>query len=295
MTRSCLMMNNVYSFMVILPPVILLGCSQSSITPPQNVHAPSSLMPKQVVELKVRKLLSDDIVHEWQNAGATAGWMETSEFDCTCVYFSDMTTGARQDGVPGFRFERWPQPEVVAKLPAPDSAFGLSLKSTISDMEVKELTRLKNLHTLDLRRAKVTDRGLKELASLSNLQVLSLQLTQVTDSGLKELASLKDLRILDLGCTEITDVGLKELAALKHLQILDVGCTQITDVGLKELAGLKNLRRLSLFSCKQLTGRGLNVLAGFKDLQMLNLNGKDFPTEALAELKKALPGCRILE
>ena len=67
------------------------------------------------------------------------------------------------------QFSEWKE-GVLAKLPDPGAAFGLSLNST-----------------------KVTDAGLKELAGLKSLQALYLNNTQVTDAGLKELAGLEEL------------------------------------------------------------------------------------------------------
>ena len=48
---------------------------------------------------------------------------------------------------------------------------------------MKELARLKNLHSLNLSDTKVTDAGLKELAGLESLQALNLHETDVTGAG----------------------------------------------------------------------------------------------------------------
>src|ERR1700741_4363532 len=68
----------------------------------------------------------------------------------------------------------------------------------VTDVGLKELAGLKNLHTLDLRKTRVTGAGLKELAGLNNLHTLHLSYTGVADAGLKQLASLKNLHTLDL-------------------------------------------------------------------------------------------------
>jgi Leucine-rich repeat (LRR) protein len=91
----------------------------------------------------------------------------------------------------------------------------------------------------------VTDAELKVLSALKKLQTLDLGGTKVTDAGCKELTALKSLRDLALDGTQVTDVGLKELTALKGLVSLYLNKTQVTDAGLKELATLKDLQALS--------------------------------------------------
>lgn len=66
----------------------------------------------------------------------------------------------------------------------------------------------------------------------------------------------------------MTDAGLKQLVGLKDLHTLNLGGTQVTDAGLKQLAGLKDLHTLNLVNTK-VTNAGV------------------------AELRKALPDCRI--
>ena len=66
----------------------------------------------------------------------------------------------------------------------------------------------------------------------------------------------------------MTDAGLKELAPLKKLRTLYLGGTEVTDACLKELAALKGLQELYL-GCREVTAAGI------------------------AELRKALPDCKI--
>jgi internalin A len=57
----------------------------------------------------------------------------------------------------------------------------------------------------------VTDAGLKELSALKQLTELDLRKTQVTDEGLKELSALKQLTSVNLYATNVTDEGVAEL------------------------------------------------------------------------------------
>ena len=91
--------------------------------------------------------------------------------------------------MPVFQFSEWKE-GVLAKLPDPGTAFGLSLNAT-----------------------NVTDAGLKELAGLKSLQALNLNNTQVTDAGLKELTGLKSLQTVILTATQVTAAG---AAAMKE-------------------------------------------------------------------------------
>lgn len=85
-----------------------------------------------------------------------------------------------------------------------------------------ELTKavLEKVTRLPFSRTNITDVDLKELAKLKNLTRLYLNRTQITDKGLKELAKLENLTHLNLKSTNITDAGLAELKkALPKCQI----------------------------------------------------------------------------
>ena len=74
---------------------------------------------------------------------------------------------------------------------------------------------------------------------------------------------------VSLFTTAVTDAGLKELKDLKQLTTLDLDGTKVTDAGLKELKDLKQLTSLNLMNTEQVTDDGV------------------------ADLQKALPGCKI--
>ena len=210
--------------------------------------------------------LPEELVTAWKKAGAEVGWERVTPGGF-------LKFVPEKEGKPGdltaFRFSSW-QEGVLAKLPAPEAPFGLSLGDTqVTDSGLKELAGLKQLQHLTLRRTLVTDVGLKELAGLKQLQHLYIGATKVTDVGLKELAGLKQLQTLGLARTQVTDVGLKELAPLQQLQALYISDTKVTDEGLKELAGLNQLRNLEFYGTK-VTAAGKN------------------------ELQKVLPDCKIL-
>jgi hypothetical protein len=190
---------------LLLLTCFLLGPGQATA---QKVAAPPEKGPKS---------LPDDVVKAWKEAGAEVGWMWplkiTNEFNSVFLTFErsrEDLGGARV--VPAFQFKNW-RAEMIVKLPAPASAFGIDLGGT-----------------------NVTDAGLKELAGLKGLTYLALEGTRVTDVGLKELAGLKGLTDLHLGGTKVTDAGLKELVKLKGLSHLDLIRATVTDKGVQKLS-----------------------------------------------------------
>jgi hypothetical protein len=123
---------------------------------------------------------------------------------------------------------------------------------------------------------------------------VSLWGAEVTGAELKQLTAFKSLTTLDLSCSSVTDTGLKEVAALKDLTALNLAATvKVTDAGVKELAALKNLTSLNLGSAVKVTDAGVKELAALKNLTTLNLRRTKVTDEAVRELQKALPGCKI--
>ncbi|MDW7995999.1 MAG: leucine-rich repeat domain-containing protein [Gemmatales bacterium] len=161
----------------------------------------------------------------------------------------------------------------------------------ITDATLAILREAGLLHTLSRALAPKNQRP----RNAEEVTELWLSDTRITDAGLKELATLKKLKTLHLCGTGLTDVGLKELAALQNLTTLDLSDTPITDAGLKELAALKNLTTLDLENTR-ITDAGLKELARLKSLAVLYVDGGTKVTQrGIAELRKALPRCAIIE
>jgi Leucine-rich repeat (LRR) protein len=141
----------------------------------------------------------------------------------------------------------------------------------VTDAGLEALPRAATLRGLDLSVTMITDAGLKHIAGLVNLETLNLNTPDVTDAGLKELIGLKRLQRLILRDTELTDAGLEHVARLKSLMVLDLEGTNVTEAGVRKLAALEKLRVLRL---------GRTQIAG---------------TQAVEELRKALPRCKIAD
>jgi flagellar basal body-associated protein FliL len=96
---------------------------------------------------------------------------------------------------------------------------------------------------------------------------------------------------IDLEHTQITEAGLVYLKEMTKLELLALP-EQVTDAGLEHLKGLTNLKELHLNET-QITDAGLVHLTGLKNLVSLGLHGTQITDAGIAELKKALPDCKI--
>lgn len=147
------------------------------------------------------KELDPKIIAAWKRAGADFALLS----DAHSVSFPVVGSGPEKQGdLPFSHFEAFPwTPGLVANLPQPQRAFGLSLAMTyavgspVTDGDLKELAGLKHLQRLHLVGAvAITDVGLKELAGLTNLRMLSISGGSYTDSGLKELADAESFPLI---------------------------------------------------------------------------------------------------
>jgi hypothetical protein len=169
----------------------------------------------------------------WVTAGATIGRMGES---LPGLVRFELRDRVGHGYLPAFRFDDWPIKEKLSTLPAITVPFGLDFHGLkVTDGDVKELARLKNLRFLRMNDTQVTDAGLKHLARLSDLRAVDLGGTRVSDAGLMELAGLKNLQMLLLDNTRVTNEGLKELASLKSLRSVNLRKTAVTEEGLRQL------------------------------------------------------------
>ena len=120
-----------------------------------------------------------------------------------------------------------------------------------------------------------------------------------TDSDVEQLKELTELRNLNLSSTRNTDAGLEHLKAMAELQHLYLQNKQgsqrveITDDGLVHLKGLTKLKTLMLDGNVGVTDAGLLHLHGLSNLRSLNVPRTQVTDVGIANLKAALPKCRI--
>lgn len=187
----------------------------------------------------------------------------------------------------------------------------------LTDAMLPYLAGLTKLEDLELGGTGITDDGMRYLSGLVNLRQLSLQETNIQGPGLRDLAELPMLtdlyldgairlgdddianlrhlpRLTKLGLSKsgVTDNGLAVLVHLPMLKQLSLMGNQITDAGVEQLAALKSLEWLSLADT-QITDIGLKRLASFDSLKELTLPAGTTTKAGIAELQRALPGCKI--
>ena len=184
------------------------------------------------------KSLSPETVKAWRDAGATVAWMkDVPPQTGTYRFWEPWRERDAARAIPAFRFPGRNAGGVLAKLPDPETAFGLDFHCGFyAGVTLKELAKFKRLQSLCIGGVQgKAYADLKDLNGLTNLRGLYLFYLPVTDEQLKHVAELKILQVLDLSHTRVTDVGLKELAELKSFRWLNLRSTEVTAAGVAAL------------------------------------------------------------
>ena len=132
----------------------------------------------------------------------------------------------------------------------------------------------------------------RSLAQFPTLRQVEMHMTGLTDDGLAALAAIP-LEVLWVG-PRITDRGMETVGGFANLRHLDICTHLITDTGVRALAGLSGLQVLWL-TRSRITDASIEVLSQFTGLRELNVNHTEITAQGLAQLKLALPGCRMVE
>jgi eukaryotic-like serine/threonine-protein kinase len=148
------------------------------------------------------------------------------------------------------------------------------------------------LVTVDLSRTAANNDDIEHLSSVGTLENVSLGGTHITDAALAHLKRCHALKRLKLDGSSIQGSGLFHLRALPELRELQLGGAMFNELFLGELTGFPKLESLALFDC-QLSSTAVQTLARLTHLQALELSDTKLTTQQVAELRKALPNCRI--
>jgi len=158
-------------------------------------------------------------------------------------------------------------------------------KASLTDAQIRTLSRMKTLTTLNLSETNITDANLKHLSYMTWLEDLDLDDTQITDAGLKHIGYMTGLTSLSVGRTLITDDGLEQLSHLTKLTFLSLIGTEITDDGLEHFARFDGFQSLCLMlSRTQITDDGVEHLSHMTGLTRLYLGGTEITDDGLEHL-----------
>jgi serine/threonine protein kinase len=126
------------------------------------------------------------------------------------------------------------------------------------------------------------------------LETVGLAYNQlVADADLTRFADVAQLRRMYLDGTNISDDALRHLPGIASLSHVALGNTKITDAGVQSIVECKTLRQISLYGT-HVTDACVPALIQLRKLEKLNLCRTQLSTEAVAQLRSALPRCEVV-
>ena len=126
-------------------------------------------------------------------------------------------------------------------------------------------------------------------------------MTDLTDAGVKSIIELPNIKKLTLygGKPRVGDDGLAILKECKKLEILELVNIDVTDDGLAVLRSFPRLKDLTIyrdgFRERLLTDTAVRDLRNLNKLTRLNVAGGWMSKTAVAELRRSLPDCEVVE
>jgi hypothetical protein len=168
---------------------------------------------------------------------------------------------------------------------------GFGSSKLITDGGLSPLRQLKSLKELTLH-ASAGDEALRVVAQIPSMQQLHLagESGSITDAGIEALSALPNLSTLSLP-QKTSDRSCEVAGKMKELHVLAVYGKNITPDGLRKLVALPKLSMLRIE--KKLSAKDAAVLRELKSVNLLTLDRTGLSDEAIAELRKALPGVQI--
>jgi hypothetical protein len=166
----------------------------------------------------------------------------------------------------------------------------LSHYETLQDKSLENISELHHLRYLRFGGCpEITNLGIKELSRLQNLETLELHhLDNVDDQGIKPLFSIPSLSDLSLECLpklERLDIDSEN----NHLIKLSLLNTGMHGAGLKKLVNLTKLKNLSLAASKKISDESITDLLPIKTLETLDLTNCPKLTDAASIVLSQLP------
>ncbi|MEZ6131414.1 MAG: protein kinase [Planctomycetaceae bacterium] len=152
----------------------------------------------------------------------------------------------------------------------PFSLFGITISESksLTPDDFARLSGSTGLFILSLGGSTLNGDCLRRLEDLPNLQLLYLWGTGLEDDDLATLSRFSRIRAIHAADTRVTDASILPLANLRQMEDLDLARTRITNASAPVFKQMQNLRRLSL-------------------------GGTGITAKVIAELRDALPSCKI--
>lgn len=188
--------------------------------------------------------------------------------------------------------------KILSELSDLDGNFWNGIQFSLTDEGLKNLSKVKYLHNLELIDSNISEEGYKSLLTLKDFFLLNLSGSNFTDASVIHLDYLPALRIVNLSGTQITDQGIKTLLKYGRISELDISNTQITDDIFPFLRPKEHLVSLNL-SHTNITGDGFKhlmskqkVVTGYEPgttlrrLKKIDLSNSKFKAENLDYVKR---------
>ena len=120
-------------------------------------------------------------------------------------------------------------------------------RNRITNQGLQKLVEMfPNLRELHLDETDIRDSGIDDLSALKKLEILKLKRTPITLKEGPGLSQLKSLKSIDLEGSLVSNHGVAQLAQLKNLEYVNLTHTHTDGETLKALEKLLTLKRLSL-------------------------------------------------
>jgi len=170
----------------------------------------------------------------------------------------------------------------------------LIILGTVDDAMIETISEFPSIESLCFSNAYLlNDTTLASLKKLKNLNRIALSQSGIRGEKVEPLAELTGLKFLHIGSCRIGDEQLKKLAPLKELTHLTLFSNPLTDEGIEEILAFEKLTYLN-FSDTKITAAGIKKLAALEHLEKVLLYGVELSEAETAEIKAALPKCKLL-
>ena len=208
-------------------------------------------------------------------------------------------TGISIHGLQNSQASAWPDElgDLLSQVTSLESLTLTDYEFSDASQQLRFLTKLIRLESLDLRKTNVSDAALAHVAQLSTLRILKLEYSdQLTDKGLTATVGLSQLSELDLAFVPVTDLSFESLAQLKSLKKLYLYGTLISDQGLQRLPELSELEVLYVGRDEgaDISDASIEILAARQSLRTLGIPGTRFSPEGLQKLREQMPNCSLV-